>query len=89
MKKLRKWIIQKLGGITPDQQIKPKIIFQERAVKELSVSTIAHAYESKDDVMIRLNEELLKAIEPYIQRYEGIDMGEMYAKYIARIKVVE
>lgn len=87
--KFRKWLITKLGGITPDQKIEPKIIFQERAVKELNVSIIAHAYESKDETMMRLNQELLNAIAQYVQVYTEVDIGDMYTRYTARIKVVE
>lgn len=89
LSKFRKWLIKKLGGITPDQKIEPIIIEQKHKIKELKVSVLGYGLMTQEDIARELSSRLSVALDDYItiiKTYDSICNGN---KYTAILKVVE
>lgn len=87
--KFRKWLIKKLGGITPDQKIKPIIIEQKHKIKELKVSVLDYGLMTTEEIARELSLKLGEALDDYITIVKTFDPICIRNKYTAILKVVE
>lgn len=89
LSKFRKWLIKKLGGITPDQKIEPIIIEQKHKIKELKVSVLGYGLMTQEDIARELSLKLGEALDNYITIVKTYDPICNRNKYTAILKVVE
>lgn len=87
--KFRKWLITKLGGITPDQKIEPIIIEQKHKIKEIKVSVLAYGLVTTEEISRELSIKLGIALDDYITIIKTYEPCACLNKYTAILKVVE
>ena len=87
--KFRKWLITKLGGITPDQKIEPIIIEQKHKIKEIKVSVLSYGFMTTEEIARELSIKLGEALDDYITIIKTYDACACRNKYTAILKVVK
>lgn len=93
MSKFRKWLIKKLGGITPDEKITP-IILNESHIKieTLEASVIISKLQADVDreyVQTVLERDIFKQLTRKINIYTVDTPNVCDIKYVAKLKVVK
>lgn len=87
--KFKKWLITKLGGITPAHKIEPIIIEQKHKIKELKVSVLGYGLMTTEEIARELSLKLGEALDDYITIVKTYDTICDCNKYTAILKVVE
>lgn len=92
MKRFKRWLIHKLGGVCKDECFKPNIIINQRPIKKLTAEYNKTSDEDvpEDFIKSELCKELGKCLCPFIdiQKFEMENKYCQYTKYMATVEIV-